>query len=283
MGGNSGSNGSSSGTSGGSSSNRNDADQQNRRPDEPPSNQSGNGITKEGPSYKVDGNEDSDTSENGWYADADANAGQASAGAGWRTDEFDSFQAGVEARAGATGDQEGELGADAEVKAEFGNNVFGVSASAGGGVGGDLSGLSNGGKIGGGASIGADVQGRVGNAQKNGNEFAVSVGPGAGGAGALIVGDDIDGDGQKEYGLQFGAKWGIGGAVSLRVEPEAVADRFNEAVDYLFGSDGEKIVHKGKKEAPKADVDSCVGRLESALEMPRIKEASARLESLLPI
>lgn len=297
---NSGSNGSSSGTSGSSSSNRDDADQQDRRPDEPSPDQNGNGITKEGPGYKVDGNKDSEesvTPETGWYADADADANadqnsataEASAGAGWRTDEFDSFQVGVEARAGATVDQgetiginSAEIGADAELKAEAGNNVFGVSASASAGVGVDRSGLINEGEIGGGASIGADVAVRGGNAQKNGNEVAVSVGAGFGVGGALIVGDDIDGDGQKEYGIEFGAKLGIGGAISLRFEPDAIVDRAKEVTIDWFGL-GKEQVHKVEKEAPKADVGSFVDRLESALEMPRIKEASARLESLLPI
>lgn len=290
MGKNSGSNGSSSGTSEGSSSSRDDADQQNGRPDEPPSNPSGNGINKQGPGYKVDPNEDSEesnTPENGLYAEASADANvsqdsataEGSAGAGWRTDDFDSFQAGVEVRAGATVDQGGDL----EAKAEAGNNVFGVGVSAAGGVGGDLSGLSNEGKIGAGASIGVDAEVRIGNAQQNGNELKVGVGAGAGGAGFLIVGDDIDGDGQKEYGLEIGAKWVIGGGLSLRFEPEAMIDRVTEAADYLFGTGGEKEVHRVEKEAPKADVDSCVDRLESALEMPRIKEAIARLESLLPI
>jgi len=279
----------------------NDEIQQNRRPDGPPSNQSGNGINEQGPGYKVDGtqaSEGSDTPEAGWYADANADANaspdsaaaEASASAGWRTDEFDSFQVGVEARAGAIADQggviggyAGEIGADAELTAEAGNNVFGVSASASAGVGGDRSGLINEGEIGGGASAGVDVAVRGGNAQQNGNELGVSVGFGVGFGGAAIVGDDLDGDGQKEYGLEFGVKLGLGAAVSLRFEPEAVLNRATEAFNSLLGLGGEKQIHRVEKEAPKADVDSCIDRLESALEMPRIKEAVAKLESLLPI
>jgi len=290
---NSGSNGSSSGTSGGSPSNRDDIEQQNGRPDGPPSNPSGNGINREGPGYKVDGNqasEESDTPEDGFYADANADANvdqdsataEASAGAGWRTDEFDSFQVGGEARAGATVGR-GELGADAELKAEAGNNVFGVSGSASAGAGVDISGLINEGEIGGGASVGVDGAVRVGNAQQNGNELGVSVGYGLGVGGAAIVGDDLDGDGQKEYGFEIGAKLGLGGAVSLRVEPEAVLNRATEAFNSLLGLGGEKQIHRVEKEAPKDDFDSCIDRLESALEMPKIKEAAAKLESLLPI
>lgn len=123
----------------------------------------------------------------------------------------------------------------------------------------------------------AEIEGDVGT---SGNQVTGSVGLGYGGGFDVVNGEDSDGDGQWEIGGSLKAKWGVGGSVSFRVEPEAVMNRAKEAAgaakDWLgkhnpFGGDGSP--------SPGGSFVNTVGRQASG--MRRLDEAFARLQSLL--
>jgi hypothetical protein len=137
-----------------------------------------------------------------------------------------------------------------------------------------------------GAEVGLDVlQVGIGS---SGNELKVGGGFGYGGGIDSINGEDTDGDGQKEYGGALKLKWVAGGSVAFRVEPEAVIDRGLELLGTLgqgIEEAGERISEAGRTLQNFVETISktrdCICELEQSLEMRRVEEASARLQSLL--
>ncbi len=150
-----------------------------------------------------------------------------------------------------------ELGAGAEASVDiYDSELVDVNASAGASAGIHFSS--------GRTSVGADASAGGGvSLGDSSNQVAVGVGVGAGGGFEVIHGEDSDGDGQWEIGGSVNLKWGVGGSLSFRVEPEEMLARARE------------FMGLSKRDSTPAGTP----RLSDPIAMRRLDEAYARLQS----
>lgn len=209
------------------------------------------------------------------YGDLYRNTGDGASEIGAKVEvSYGPAKVGADISAGAEhqwSDGKYQAGADAEVKIEGNVGLVGLGANARANVGVHFAD----GRYQAGAEASINSELKLGNSNETGNEVTLGVGVGVGGGGDFIVGADADGDGQKEYGTSVSLKWGVGGSIGFRVEPEAVKNRMKE----LLG------ISEDKREVPREEeTHKCAERiheLASSLEMRRTKEAYARLQSVL--